>query len=119
MTSYSQEEKDFYLSIGENIRNIRKSKQIDQEAMAIAVGLSRTSIINIEKGRQRPSIFQLYAMAQVLNTPISNLLPLPAPELLEEKERLKEKFKDLNYSDADKNMLAEFALSTGLTRKNQ
>jgi transcriptional regulator with XRE-family HTH domain len=52
---------------------------MSQEAFAKAVGLSRTSITNIERGRQPISLHTLYFMADILGVEASDLLP-PAPK---------------------------------------
>lgn len=46
-----------------------------QVAFAKAVGLSRTSITNIESGRQPVSLHTLYSMADILGVEVSDLLP--------------------------------------------
>src|SRR5258707_6534000 len=51
---------------------------MSQAALAKAVGLSRTSITNIERGRQPVNIHTLYAMADILGVEIGDLLP-PSP----------------------------------------
>jgi len=51
---------------------------MSQEAFAKAVGLSRTSITNIERGRQPISLHTLYFMADILGVEPADLLP-PAP----------------------------------------
>ena len=50
-----------------------------QERLGTLVGLSRTSITNIEKGRQHVSLQQLYRIAEVLEIAPDVLLP-PRPE---------------------------------------
>ena len=50
-----------------------------QEAFAKAVGLSRTSITNIESGRQPVSLHTLYSMADILGIEVSDLVP-PSPK---------------------------------------
>jgi len=65
----------FYAAVGSKIRMARKQKNIDQETFAKFIQLSRTSVINIEKGRQRPSIFQIWVMAHHLQIPITDLIP--------------------------------------------
>jgi len=52
---------------------------MSQQAFAKAVGLSRTSITNIERGRQPISLHTLYFMADILGVEPSDLLP-PAPK---------------------------------------
>jgi len=48
---------------------------MSQEAFAKAVGLSRTSITNIERGRQPVSLHTLYFMADILGVGPADLLP--------------------------------------------
>jgi transcriptional regulator with XRE-family HTH domain len=60
--------------------------------MADAVGLSRSSIANIERGRQPIYIHALVRIAKRLQIPISNLIP-PATKELDANE--KEAVKDL------------------------
>jgi transcriptional regulator with XRE-family HTH domain len=52
---------------------------MSQAALAKAVGLSRTSITNIEQGRQPVNIHTLYAMADILGVEVGDLLP-PSPK---------------------------------------
>jgi transcriptional regulator with XRE-family HTH domain len=52
---------------------------MSQEEFAKAVGLSRTSITNIERGRQPVSLHTLYSMADILGIEAVDLLP-PAPK---------------------------------------
>lgn len=52
---------------------------MSQEAFAKAVGLSRTSITNIERGRQPISLHTLYSMADILSIEPADLLP-PTPK---------------------------------------
>jgi transcriptional regulator with XRE-family HTH domain len=66
---------DFYAILGNKIRFARKEKGHDQQSFAKCVNLTRTSIINIEKGRQHPSIHQLWLMAKFLNIAIVDLIP--------------------------------------------
>jgi transcriptional regulator with XRE-family HTH domain len=49
----------FYQEIGSRIRNARLLSGISQEILAAQLGLTRASIINIEKGRHRPSVHLL------------------------------------------------------------
>ena len=46
-----------------------------QERLGTLVGLSRTSITNIEKGRQQVSLQQLYRIAEALGIAPDVLLP--------------------------------------------
>ena len=70
-------DRNFYIILGNKIRLARKEKGVDQESLAKCLNLSRTSVINIEKGRQRPSIHQIWLMAYHLQFPILDLIPPP------------------------------------------
>ena len=61
--------------IGIQIKNLRSAGRLKQEALASRVGLSRTSITNIEGGKQRILIDQLYAIADALSVEPCRLLP--------------------------------------------
>ena len=65
----------FYKEIGSSISKFRKLNRLSQEALAEKVGMSRASIVNIEKGRQFPPIHLLWQISQLLNTDISQLIP--------------------------------------------
>lgn len=71
-----EEEKDFYLAIGRNIRILREKSNFKQDAFAQLLGLSRASIVNIEKGRQNPSLFLIWKMSKIFNIGIEELLGL-------------------------------------------
>ncbi|HEV2800972.1 MAG TPA: ImmA/IrrE family metallo-endopeptidase [Pyrinomonadaceae bacterium] len=65
-----------YFQIGEKIRTGRERSQLTQEDLARKVGLTRTSITNIEKGQQRVQVHTLYTIAEFLDISIYELLPL-------------------------------------------
>lgn len=75
MSKKTVTDSDFYIIVGNKIKLARKEKGIDQESFAKCINLTRTSVINIEKGRQRPSIYQIWLMAQYLNVSITDLIP--------------------------------------------
>lgn len=77
MNEHLFDDRDFYLSVGNKIRVMRNEKGIDQETFAKKINLTRTSVINIEKGRQRPSLHQIWLMVQFLNISFVDLLPPP------------------------------------------
>jgi transcriptional regulator with XRE-family HTH domain len=53
----------------------RKRTGLSQLDLAELVGLSRTSITNIECGRQPVQLHQLYSFASVLKIDVRNLIP--------------------------------------------
>ncbi len=66
---------EIYIEIGKKIRDIRENKHISQETLAKSVGLTRTSITNIEKGRQKLLVHTLINIAQELSIDVKTLLP--------------------------------------------
>lgn len=64
----------FYSAIGENIRKARENAGLKQAAFAIMLGLSRASIVNIEKGRQHPPLHLLWDITKKLKVNLLDLL---------------------------------------------
>lgn len=64
-----------YLAIADAIRARRKRAGLTQQALADAVGISRASMVNVERCRQRPSIDLLYDIADALGVEAVQLLP--------------------------------------------
>lgn len=69
-------EESFYEQIGERIRNFRLSANISQEVFSELLNMTRASVVNIEKGRQRPSIFLLITIARILKVDYIDLIPI-------------------------------------------
>jgi len=70
---------EFYLTLGQKLREARRTARVTQEELAKAVGLSRTSITNIEKGRQPIYAHVLVKVAYALGKAPSDLLSTPEP----------------------------------------
>jgi transcriptional regulator with XRE-family HTH domain len=64
----------FYAAVGGRIAKARTGR-MTQEALAGKTSLTRTSIINIEKGRQQILVHTLLDIAQALQVPITELVP--------------------------------------------
>jgi transcriptional regulator with XRE-family HTH domain len=88
----------FYREFGERLRRGREGR-LSQSQLADRVGLSRASIANIERGRQRVPLHMLRVFARELGVDPIELLPAgPAGE--EEPVPL-HRLADLHPSDAD------------------
>jgi transcriptional regulator with XRE-family HTH domain len=61
--------------VGVHLQKMRRSKNIKQEVFADFLGLSRTTASNIERGKQRISIDQLYQAAALFRVSPGDLLP--------------------------------------------
>jgi transcriptional regulator with XRE-family HTH domain len=64
----------FYAVVGDRIAKARAGR-MTQEALAGKTSLTRTSIINIEKGRQQVLVHTLVDIAQALQVSITELVP--------------------------------------------
>ena len=69
--------RQFYVELGRNIRRFRARPDVglSQERLGKRVGLSRTSITNIEKGRQQLPMHMIYVLADALGVDAIALLP--------------------------------------------
>jgi len=66
---------EFYEAFGERVRKARAAQGLNQQELGSAVGLNRTSISNIEKGRQRVALHMLFEFAAALRVEPESLLP--------------------------------------------
>jgi transcriptional regulator with XRE-family HTH domain len=64
----------FYEQLGKNLATARRRIRLTQDRLAAAVEMSRTSITNIEKGRQIVPVHLLARLAQTLNVTVTDLL---------------------------------------------
>lgn len=66
---------NLYEQIGKQIQELRRKKGLTQSKLADSLALNRTSITNIEKGRQKILVHTLWDLADALGVPPKNLLP--------------------------------------------
>jgi transcriptional regulator with XRE-family HTH domain len=88
----------FYAQIGSRIRQAREEKKITQDHLASIVSLSRTSITNIEKGRQKLLLHTFLEIATALQVRPENLLPEAGVQL---EQKLEEYLKDRTPSERE------------------
>ena len=65
-----------HLSIGRKIKFFRTQKGLNQEDLSKRVGLTRSSIAQIEVGKQALSIYVLYRIGEALSIAINEILPV-------------------------------------------
>lgn len=70
-----------YREFGRLMKSGRETTGMSQAALGRRIGLSRTSVTNIESGRQHVSLRQLFEIAQALGRSPESLLPEVAAEL--------------------------------------
>ena len=61
------------LTLGRNIRRLRRGLGISQEKLAEKCGLHRTYVCDVERGSRNPSFLTLLAIARGLDATISEL----------------------------------------------
>ena len=71
----TDKDRQFYRAFGVKLARARKKSKLKQEALAIAVGLSRTSITNIERGRQPVQFHLVIELAEILDVNLTMLMP--------------------------------------------
>ncbi|MEW8308673.1 MAG: helix-turn-helix transcriptional regulator [gamma proteobacterium symbiont of Ctena orbiculata] len=64
-----------YEKIGAIIKNRRRSLKLTQSYVADRVGITRTSVTNIEKGAQKTPLHTLYKLAVILDMSPNEMLP--------------------------------------------
>lgn len=105
----------FYEEVGRRIREARKRRKppLTQEALANVVSLTRTSITNVEKGRQKFLLHTLADIAVALQVEPASLLPPPNAE---SGRRLDEALK--NRPKAEKDWIKSAVTAAQKGRKN-
>ena len=104
MTRNKKQEKQhnlIYMEIGARIMEWRKKKGYSQGQLASGLGLTRTSIVNTEKGRQCISVESLIKCCAIFGCEAKDLLP-PTPkavakEIRKVKKVVHEKLLDVNF----------------------
>ena len=68
---------EIYREVGRKIRQTRENQHLSQDSLAKRLGISRTSMVNIEAGRQRTPLHVLWQIAELLETKLTLLIPTP------------------------------------------
>jgi transcriptional regulator with XRE-family HTH domain len=87
---------DIYVKIGRKLKDLRETEGLKQSEVADKVGLTRSSIANIEQGRQKIQIDTLYDLAYLYKVSPIELLPTfsELSEYEEQQEAIEEKDKN-------------------------
>jgi transcriptional regulator with XRE-family HTH domain len=71
----SSMDRRLYELLGQTIADKRDNKAFTQQQLADKVSLTRTSITNIERGRQHIQLHTLYLLAKALSVEVVDMLP--------------------------------------------
>ena len=64
---------EIYRTIGQNIKFYREKAHLTQQELADLVGVSRQTIMQLERNRYNPSMLLAYSIAKVFNVSIEDL----------------------------------------------
>jgi DNA-binding XRE family transcriptional regulator len=72
------DDKKLYAELGKRIQHHRRSRLpvMSQEKLAGLVGLTRTSVTNIERGKQKITLDTVYKLCETFEIAVSELLPV-------------------------------------------
>lgn len=110
---------DLYRELGHKIRLARERspQKLSQEALAQNLGISRTSMVNIEAGRQRAPLHMLWRIAQLLEMDLTMLIPSRDEMLTTSKQIELEKDLLKQVADIGKGDPARSLFLTGFANK--
>lgn len=72
---YSESRHPLLIAVGARIKAERQAAGMSQAQLAVAIGMLRTSITNVEAGRQNLPLTTLALIAQALDCAVGDLLP--------------------------------------------
>lgn len=72
-----------YKAIGAAVKKARTERGLSQEDLAKVARLTRTSITNLESGKQQVPLHSLYEIAAAIDRDVRDLLPVRIPESVE------------------------------------
>ncbi len=64
-------------ALSDNIKTLRKTRNLAQERLALDAGVDRTVVSKIERQDSNPSLEILVNLALVLDVPVTRLLSIP------------------------------------------
>lgn len=69
----------FYADFGRRVRAARERRGLTQQQLAAGLGLTRSSVANVEAGRQRALLHTAVAIAGAAGVPTNDLVPDHTP----------------------------------------
>jgi transcriptional regulator with XRE-family HTH domain len=61
--------------VGRNIKNVRIERRVSQARLAHLIGFNRSSVANLEAGRQRIALHLFFLIAEALDAQSDEILP--------------------------------------------
>lgn len=94
--------KEINLAVGKKVAQVRKNAGYNQEQLSSGIGLTRTSVCNIEMGVQSLSLENLLKICAVLKCSVLDILP-PVPKATVKKKEKVIRVKELLSKTLDVN----------------
>lgn len=111
--SFKKNRLALYQTVGRRVREARKTSKLTQEELASRVNMTRTSVTNIEKGRQKLLLHTLFDLAAAMKIQVVQLIP----ESAEHKPRIEQKLTN-GLSKAEKEWIVGELLKPSKKTKN-
>ena len=87
----------FYKEIGQRIKSERIKRDISQERLGSHLDLTRASVINLEKGRHRPSLYHVIQIASFFEIDYTALVPYKISKSKRRRNDLSKKLTEDNF----------------------
>lgn len=71
---YTREGPSLYVGVGEQIMFARRRANLTQRQLGDRLGVSHVAVGDIERGKTKPNLDHLAAIAEALDVPLSRLL---------------------------------------------
>ena len=109
--------KNYMNTIGKQLKTLRKSQKMTQQAVADRVGITRATLSNYEIDRRTPDLKTLRKLAECFGVNLDYFGIAPADEVLDLLARAKDVFENDNISDERKNELFDEIMRLKLALK--
>ena len=86
-------------SLGEIVRETRKSKKMSQEVLAEKVSVCKRTIMDIERGTANPKFELLYMLVRELNLPLNDIFYQDSDEVSNLREQLMQEVKNCSEKE--------------------
>ena len=106
-------------TIGKQLKALRKSQRMTQQAVADKVGITRATLSNYEIDRRTPDLKTLRKLSECFGVGLDYFGVAPADEVLDLLARAKDVFENDRISDERKNELFEELMRLKLNLKNK
>lgn len=94
--------------LGKKLKNIREQIGFSQEFVANELGITRQAIINIESGKRKIDSFELFKLANLYNTDVTDLITEQVPVISNFQEAVMRLRNNNLLDDEEKKALFEF-----------